>query len=233
MLRRATERRELPVYDLPPNVFDCLDELGSPEHVYIIGGGEKGADAFKLIPEDAYTIAANSTLKAGANPDYYPRPWTIWSAFDVNGPYAKDNYWTHPVPQETKILMGKTLAAHYGNPKTKKSKATYYFEHSHSLRPGRRAIVDRYLLGGATIIGCNLQLAWFIGAYKFTFVAVDMSGQYHWNGTRASKRTGRWPQANRLEYLIRNLKQRGAIFNTLTPTALKGVPVVKPGKERE
>lgn len=223
----AKDSKKLPpaIHPLPPFVFDHLDKLGSPSHVYIIGGGPTGADAFGWIPEDGYTIAANSTLKACCDPNYYPWPWNIWSAFDVNGPLASDNYWKHPVPKETIVLMGKTLSKQYG-------KADYYFDHGQSMRPGRNPIALRLLQGGGTIIGCNIQLAWFLGAHKFTLVAVDMKGNLHWNGTIASRRTGNWPQGSRLSWLITALKRRGATFNTLTPTALKGIPLVKPGKER-
>jgi hypothetical protein len=215
----------------PRKLFDCLADFDEPGHVYIVGAGETGRSehGFDRIPDGAFTIATNSTLHA-CDPSYLKRKslqikpciWSVWMCFDSNAP--KDTYWPAPIPPETKVVIGRHLAEKHRRP-------DLTFEHGPAIRPGRSPVIEQgFLKGGGTVVGCAIQFGWFIGAAHFTLVSVDMRGNRHWNGSKTFRRgRGDWPQKRRLQYLIDTLRRKGAIFDSLTSTALN-VPVVKAGR---
>ena len=208
-----------------PNIFDHLAEFGEPEHIYIVGAGANGAKFYKHIPESAFTMAANGAITAGNNPEFYPYPWTIWSAFDLGVMKAK--YWNMRIPDETTIVMGPELATYAV---IKGKRCNYWFPHPTTIRAPKNPLNCGGALGGATIVGCNLQIGWYLGATRFTFVGVDMTGGEHWDGSKAARGTGNWPQHVKMQYLINTMINRGATFNSLSKTALN-IPIVDPGRE--
>jgi len=208
-----------------PNIFDHLESFNEPQHIYIVGAGENAAKFYKHIPKNAFTMAANGALAAGNNPEFYPYPWNVWAAFDLavrNAPYYR-----MAIPLETKIVMGPALAS-----RTRKAgmRCDYHFPHAGTIRKGKLPLVFGSAFGGATIVGCMLAIGWYLGAAKFTFVGVDMKGCRHWDGSKAARGTGNWPQRVKMQTLIDTMKKRGATFNSLTETSLN-VPVVMPGRE--
>jgi hypothetical protein len=209
----------------PPDIFEHLEKFNQPQHIYIVGAGKNGAEFYKHIPKDAFTMAANGALAAGNNPEFYPYPWNVWAAFDLGVRDAP--YYRMKIPDETVIVMGPALGS-----RTVKAgrRCDYHFPHAGTIRRGKLPLVFGSAFGGATIVGCMLAIGWFMGAAKFTFVGVDMKGDRHWDGTKAARGTGNWPQLTKLQHLVTTIRKRGGVLNSLSETALN-VPVVMPGKE--
>jgi hypothetical protein len=187
-----------------------LDDLGEPQRVYIVGAGSMGANFYSKIPKDAYTIAVNRMIA-------YPREWTVWMAFDINAP--RQPWWNSKVPAGTTAILCANLAE-------KHPQCDYVFYSGRPLPCKGIPLSADGLRGGGTISACALQLAWFMGVDHITLVGVDMTGQYHYDGSKANSRPGRWMQCFRFQYLIDTMRSRGARIDSLSPTALK-VPVVK------
>lgn len=197
------------------DIFNFLEENPCPSRVFIVGGGPNGKDAINEIPEDAFTIAVNSLIT-------HKRAWTWWLAFDK----GIENYPWWPglkIPEKTKVLFGHTLA----DVSLIVPDYTFRFEPTLAQyfrqRNRKSPLMEGVLRGSASIIGCAIQFAYFLGAEEIVLCGVDMFGQGHWDGfmNPRNDHKGVWGVSRKVQWLIDSLKtQRGMEISTMSKTAL-------------
>jgi hypothetical protein len=225
LLDNRPQHPEIPREPMPglpyPDIFSALPEM--PRRVYIVGSGPNGAEPFKKIPEDAFTIALNSAVT-------FWRPWDWWMCFDHRVPDS--DWWCDVKPSKrTKRLYGARLANRVWSDKTMfpRIEPDFLFRYhpgisGASFVPGQPLLVEG-LLRGLTVCGCALQFAYYCGAEEAVLCGVDMNGQLHVGGhvNIDEKYLGVWPWAANLSRLCAHLKTQGMAVKTISETALTGV----------
>lgn len=193
-------------------MFAHIDSLRLPERVYIAGAGPSLKADLEKIPAGSYVVACNRAIMASSI-------FSLWMAFDSNAP--RFPWFRHPVPVHTIVLHGyrlhKTMLAGAG------SRADLTWS-SHKI-VDRRMLIPGGLQGGATVVGCAIQLMYWGGADHITLAGCPMSGHLHYDGTPARKSRGVWPQATKLRKLCTELRMRRITVDSLSWNAM-GLPII-------
>jgi len=99
-----------------------------------------------------------------------------------------------------------------------------YYPTVHGLTELQRGVLH----GGATIAGCAIQLAYWLGCERATLCGIDQWGDRHYDGIiGAPKHAAReWTTVKHIEHIIRLVTAGGMSVDTISKTRLS-VPTVK------
>jgi hypothetical protein len=186
---------------------DWLSLLPRHPHAFVVGAGPNGL-SFHGHEPDGLKIACNSAITI-------PWPWDIWIVFDLSAP---EYPWFHN-DTPAKRVFGRDLAKHY-----KHDVSFEYMPTMHVVTEPNWGVLH----GGATVAGCAIQLAYWLGCERITLLGIDQYGDKHFDGTvGAPKHFGRkWSTVKLLEKTIGLVTARGMKVDTLSRTEL-AVPLVK------
>lgn len=189
------------------DVFAHIDMLKVPERVYICGAGPTlPADLLK-IPAGAYVVACNRAIIA-------ERSFAVWMFFDSNCPKFP---WFRTDPGgQTLVISGYRL--HKNLVEAGKSSKADLTWSSHRMHD-KRMLIPGGLQGGATVVGCALQLMYWAGASHITLAGCPFNGDRHFDGTPARKSRGVWPQATKMRALAREIRMRRVAVDSLSNNA--------------
>lgn len=182
-----------------------LDDLPRHPHAFILGAGPNGLPHHRHEPT-GLKIALNCAIVV---------PWSfdIWVVLDQTAPRYP---WFRT--RTTAHKMFSTDLSRYAD-------TTFsYIPTIHAVDNLREGILH----GGATVAGCAIQLACWLGCERTTLIGIDQYGDRHFDGTiGAPKHYGRqWSNVKQIEKIIRLVAARGMTVDSLSKTQLS-VPLVK------
>ena len=191
------------------NIFESGFEL--PERVCILAPGPSGRAHYREIPGGFLVIAvAKAVLIPGISAD-------IWMMNHADQPwYQEADAWFEGIR-----IFGDEAAAK--RPDCSNAGPHYYFEpEDEPLMPEMTNGIDGVVRLGGSITGCALQIAYNFGARQILLCGADMSGDGYWDGTLNSvvAHGETWSTIERLNPLIRWMKEKGVNVETLSPTKL-------------
>jgi hypothetical protein len=194
-----------PPYGGEPAPSGWLDALPHHRHAFILGAGPNGLPHHRHEP-DGLKIALNCAITVGWRHD-------IWMVYDQTAPRYP---WFKTDTSAHKIFS--TDLSRYAD-------TTFgYIPTIHAVSDLQEGILH----GGATIAGCAIQLAFWLGCERTTLIGIDQYGDRHFDGTiGAPKHYGRtWSTVKQIEKIIRLVTARGMVVDTVSRTEL-AVPLVK------
>lgn len=185
-----------------------IDSLPTAKRAFIFGAGPNGVP-FHYKHYDGILIALNSTITI--RPDF-----NIWVCIDQTAFRYK---WIKTRTSAKRVFSAQ-LAKHVRG-------VDVVFNSDPTIH-NVNDLTGGLLHGGATVAGCAIQLAYWLGCERTTLIGVDMYGDKHWDGSiGAPKHYGRvWSSVKQLKKVVRLVTARGMKVDTLSKTELS-VPLVK------
>jgi hypothetical protein len=206
------------------------NKIEFPETVYVIGGGEVGAEYIDKIPKNAYTIAANSLA-------HHPRRWNWIYLFDRKCVqyeyYAEEHLSRHEHVLYSDILCKNAfqfseLGIYPWLPPSCFAPYMPQLEQD-EFNSGLQVLVPGILRGGATVSACSVQLAaQQPGVKRIVLCAVPFYGTGHWDGYHnpdALAYSEAWPWAELFNRFLRYVQEDlGIRVESMSPTILEVSP---------
>jgi len=197
------------------DIFKSGYEL--PQHVCILAPGLNGAGNYDKIGP-VYTIAVNYGITIPVHID----AWLVADWWGIQkGWFPKaDAGWTG------QRLFSVGLAEHCNF--WKDTDITFELVKRRAVKRGyaeERATLTNRFRPDETSVGIAIDLSYRFGARHIDLIGVDMQGYDYYDGTKSTcescDRTGTWLFCEMLNDVIKWHQERGVVFRSHSPTALK------------
>jgi len=180
------------------------------ETVYIVGSGPNGKEYYDSIPKGSIVMVCNKAIMT-------PIDAKFWICEDSSIP---NNQWFHDnLDRDVLKIFSDSIAAEHP--------ADYGFRHKSIWKFNNPDFCHGSTYGGATVCCRATQLCAMSGAKNIILIGVDMSGNYHFDGSEGDcqieiRRKGRWLQTKAFDDILIWLKNNlGCRIVSMSETELK------------
>lgn len=208
------------------DIFQHLDKLDLTERIYIVAPGKNGVKHYGKLDPDCFTIIVN---KACEIPLARRDLWMVADPTVYNLKRGIVPWFAEGVEScgEIACFDSGALLDYFKD-------VRYTHEWGPEITDEFIEPIENRMLGGLTISGRALQMAYWLGAKEIILCGVDLSGSLYFDdtdrGTEAQKHTA-WTRVLPIfQQLCDWLKEHGVKVSSLSETALD-IPRSKPRKK--